>query len=186
MALTASNRIKHHSITQAGGFTIPVTEDIKQWIASDLGDREIGLDKFNNEVWMRNDSTLIKLYPGSSTEYSGNFISQTITPVWDSSTNLITIDASTLAYNLMRFDTIVTCEDLTNNKYYTWTHIMVIKNMGGTFTKMAEHYSDVNLNGFGINCNVIVDISNPIINIGLECTTPITANTFAVTTISGI
>lgn len=68
----SKSRIKHHSITSTASFTVPASNDFTDgsWSATDLVRNEIGVNEFNQSVWIRIGSQVYEIITDGSNRFS--------------------------------------------------------------------------------------------------------------------
>jgi len=68
----AKARIKHHSITSTASFTVPVSDNFTDgtWTPFDLVRKDIGVNEFNQSVWIRIGNEIYEIITDGSNRFS--------------------------------------------------------------------------------------------------------------------
>lgn len=68
----SKSRIKHHSITSTASFTVPASNDFTDgsWVSTDLVRNEIGVNEFNQSVWIRIGSEVYEIITDGSNRFN--------------------------------------------------------------------------------------------------------------------
>jgi hypothetical protein len=197
-----SSRLLHHTITttQSFSFSVPSTEEIKMWSIYDLGYSEIGVQEATKQVYMRIGSDIIELTnqcgcTGSTSsatqsvnpQLNGNIPSVSIaTPTFDQAASVYDYDMGVSGADMFRFDSYATVWDTAANKYYSWQHVAIVKDIAGTHTLVRQYYTKEDLDGQSTDIDFVADITASIISFGFirPSGSPITGDAMAYTNIS--
>lgn len=114
------------------------------------------------------DTTGIISLAGFSDEYKGQWTNEILVPTITPATTFYDVDCT--LFTLIRLETFATCYDVPLDKYYSWQHVCILRNSGGTVTVEREYYTKEDKDGNVSNTDVVIDITGPFASVGLKST----------------